>query len=322
MYRIYPAIQPYASQMLDVSDQQQLYLEQTGNPDGIPVLYLHGGPGGGISETSKRTFDPERYRIITFDQRGCGKSLPFATLEANTTQHLLQDIEQIRQHLEIEKWVIAGGSWGTTLGLVYAIHHPDRVSAMLLRGIFLARQQDYDWFLEPSGGAAQIFPDHYQQFLKPIRSKKIEQNICEAYYQVFTQADELSRNAAARAWSQWEANIACLQDKNVEQDNHNLAIALSLAILECHYILNQCFIEPDFILNNLDKISHIPATIIHGRYDTVCKLEGAYTLDKQWLNSQLLVVPAAGHSETEPAIADALCQASVALSEFLREKSL
>ena len=323
MYQIFPAIEPFHSQMIEVSGNQQIYLEQIGDPDGIPVLYLHGGPGGGISETSKRIFDPDVYRIITFDQRGCGKSLPFATLEDNTTAHLLQDIEQIRQLLGIEKWVVAGGSWGTTLALVYAIEYAQRVSALLLRGIFLARQQDFDWFLEPQGGAAQLFPDHYRTFLQPVRHKTPETSICQAYYQIFTQTDEITRVAAAKAWSQWEASIACLQAKHFEHNStSNMSTVVSLAILECHYILNQCFIEPDYIINNMDKISHIPATLIHGRYDTVCKMEGAYELDRHWPNSQLLIVPAAGHSETEPAIADALCKSSNAIAQFLQEKCL
>ena len=321
MTQLFPDIQPFASEMLDVSNGHSLYMEQTGNVKGIPVMYLHGGPGAGIGKDYRRFFDPEKYWIIGFDQRGCGKSLPFGELEDNNSHALVDDVLLIQQYLGIKKWVLFGGSWGSTLALLVAIRQPESVIGLILRGVFLAREQDYVWYLEASGGAAQLFPEYYQDFLKPINSRSKEISIVDAYYQIFTGNNEVQKMAAVKAWCLWEARISrlhCKFDENqLVSDVHR---AISLAILECHYIKHQCFIDEDYILQNMDKIQHLPASIIHGRYDCVCKIEGAYSLNQAWQNSQLSIVPESGHSSGEKLITQALCSASQAMAKFWQEK--
>jgi proline iminopeptidase len=321
MTQLFPDIQPFASEMLDVSNGHSLYMEQTGNVKGIPVMYLHGGPGAGIGKDYRRFFDPEKYWIIGFDQRGCGKSLPFGELEDNNSHALVDDVLLIQQYLGIKKWVLFGGSWGSTLALLVAIRQPESVIGLILRGVFLAREQDYVWYLEASGGAAQLFPEYYQDFLKPINSRSKEISIVDAYYQIFTGNNEVQKMAAVKAWCLWEARISrlhCKFDENqLVSDVHR---AISLAILECHYIKHQCFIDESYILQNMDKIQHLPASIIHGRYDCVCKIEGAYSLNQAWQNSQLSIVPESGHSSGEKLITQALCSASQAMAKFWQEK--
>ncbi len=316
----YPPLKIYHQQMLDVGNGHQIYLEQSGNPDGLPVLYLHGGPGAGLSDDYRRYFDPRQYRIIGFDQRGCGRSTPFGRLEHNTTRDLLDDIQRIRQTLNIDKWMLCGGSWGTTLALLSAIEHPKAVNALVLRGIFLARQEDMDWFIQQTGGAAQVFPEHYHALSEVVKSRPEEQSLIDAYYEIFKYGDELTQAHAAKAWCMWEERISVLNSSVIEQDlAHDLHHAASLALLECHYIKHRCFIDENEILNNVQRISAIPGTIIHGRYDMVCKLESAYTLSRVWRNSQLNIVPEAGHSGSDPHISDAICQATAAMAKFLKE---
>lgn len=321
MTQLFPDIQPFASEMLDVANGHALYVEQTGNVRGIPVLYLHGGPGAGIGKDYRRFFDPEKYWIIGFDQRGCGKSLPFGELENNNSHALVDDILLIQQHLKIKKWVLFGGSWGSTLALLVAIRQPASVIGLILRGIFLAREQDYTWYLEASGGAAQLFPEYYQNFLQPIKNRPKDVSIVDAYYQIFNSNNEVQKMAAIKAWCLWEARISrlhCQFDENqLVSDVHS---AISLALLECHYIKHQCFIAEDYILQNMKKIQHLPASIIHGRYDCVCKIEGAYSLSQVWQNSQLNIVPESGHSSGEKLITQALCLASQAMAKFWQEQ--
>lgn len=321
MTQLFPDIQPFASEMLDVSNGHCLYVEQTGNIKGIPVLYLHGGPGAGIGKDYRRFFDPDKYWIIGFDQRGCGKSQPFGELEGNNSHALVDDVLFIQQHLNVNKWVLFGGSWGSTLALLVAIRQPESVIGLILRGIFLAREQDYIWYLEGSGGAAQLFPEYYQNFLEPINSRSKDVSIVDAYYQIFNSNNEVQKMAAVKAWCLWEARISrlhCQFDENqLVPDVHR---AISLAILECHYIKHQCFIAEDYILQNIAKIQHLPASIIHGRYDSVCKVEGAYSLSQSWQNSQLNIVPESGHSSGEKLIAQALCSASKAMAKFWHEQ--
>lgn len=320
MGHLYPPLKAYSTEMLSVGDGHTLYIEQSGNPDGLPVLYLHGGPGAGLSPIYRSFFNPQLFRIIGFDQRGCGKSTPFAQLKGNTTQDLLDDIQRIRAHFDIDKWMLCGGSWGTTLALLSAIQHPKTVMAMVLRGIFLARQEDLDWFVGPDGGAAQIFPEHYEAYANEVKSKYPKLSLIDAYHDVFLNGDELSRTHAAKAWCLWEERISMLNNSVTENDlGQNLHHAASLALLECHYIKNQCFIEQNSILQSIDNINHIPGTIIHGRYDIVCKLQGAYELSKAWRESQLLIVPEAGHSASDPRISDAICHATDAMAKFLSE---
>ncbi len=322
MGHLYPPLKAYHSEMLDVGNGHSLYLEQSGNPNGIPVLYLHGGPGAGLSPIYRSLFDPNIYRIIGFDQRGCGQSSPFAELTNNTTQELLADIQQIRQHLGISKWMLCGGSWGTTLALLSAIEQPKTVKALVLRGIFLARKEDFDWFLSSQGGAAQLFPEHYEEFSETIRENDRNSSLIDGYYDVLLKGDELSRTHAAKSWCMWEERISMLNNTVKEQDLcQNLHRATSLALLECHYIKNGCFIDEGYIMDNVSAINAIPATIIHGRYDIVCKLESAYKLCKSWRESQLLIVPEAGHSVSDPRISDALCHATDAMAQFLNSQS-
>jgi proline iminopeptidase len=321
MTQLFPDIQAFSSEMLTVSNGHSLYLEQTGNPTGIPVLYLHGGPGAGIGKDYRRFFDPDKYWIIGFDQRGCGKSTPFGELENNNSHALVDDVLLIQQHLNIEKWVLFGGSWGSTLALLVAIRQPESVIGLILRGIFLARVQDYAWYLESSGGAAQLFPEYYQHFLEPIAGRPKEVSVVDAYYQILTSNNEVQKMAAVKAWCLWEARISrlhCTFDENqLISDIHR---AISLAILECHYIKYHCFISENYILHNVAKIQHLPVSIIHGRYDCVCKIEAAYSLSQSWVNSQLIIVPESGHSSGEKLITKALCSASRAMAKYWQEQ--
>jgi proline iminopeptidase len=321
MTQLFPDIQAFSSEMLVVTNGCSLYIEQTGNPRGIPVLYLHGGPGAGIGKDYRRFFDPDKYWIIGFDQRGCGKSTPFGELENNNSHTLVDDVLLIQQHLNIEKWVLFGGSWGSTLALLVAIRQPKSVTGLILRGIFLAREQDYTWYLESSGGAAQLFPEYYQDFLKPIEGRPLDVSIIDAYYQIFTSNNKVRKMAAIKAWCLWETRISRLHsmlDEN--QLVSDIQRAISLAILECHYIKHHCFIPENYILQNIKKIQHLPVSIIHGRYDCVCKVEAAYSLNQNWLNSRLTIVPKSGHSAGEKLITQALCSASQAMAKFLDDQ--
>ena len=321
MTELYPAIKPFDSQMLDVGQGHTIYVEQTGNPHGQPVLFLHGGPGAGIGDQYRRFFDPELYRIIGFDQRGCGRSLPFGQLEENTSQRLIEDVIAIKKYLQIDTWVLFGGSWGSTLALLVAINQPEAVCGLILRGIFLARQQDYDWFLAPNGGAAQLFPDYYQDFIQPVKDDIQKQSIVDAYYHIFTQGDDVTKMAAIKAWYLWEVRISRLHVQiNEEELVPNVHSAISLATLECHYIKHHCFVDENFILEQREKIKHIPTTIIHGRYDSVCKLEAAFNLHQGLTNSQLIIVPESGHSAFEVKMSAALCMATKSMAQFLTEE--
>ena len=321
MSKLYPPIQPYRQEMLDVGDGHKIYLELTGTLTGIPVLVLHGGPGAGLSADYRRMFDPHRYHIIGIDQRGSGRSTPFATRDHNTTQHLLADIEYVRKYLGVQSWVLFGGSWGSTLALLAAIEAPETVKALVLRGIFLARAEDTEWFLSPEAGPAQVFPEHYASFYKQVDGAKTGTEISLAYADLFAQEDEIRFTQAVKAWCLWEEWISRLHhyehEPNPDYDFHR---AKSLAQLECHYINNHCFIDENYILDNIEKIAHIPGSIVHGRYDMVCKLKAAVDLSNAWENGQLMIVPDAGHSASEPSIADALVQSTDALAHFLQEQ--
>jgi len=308
MHILYPDIKPYLTQMLSVGDGHEIYMEQSGNPEGIPVLFVHGGPGAGTQKIDRRFFDPERYRIILFDQRGSGRSTPHASLENNTTHHLVSDIEKIREHLEIERWLLFGGSWGSTLSLVYAQSHAEKVMGMILRGIFLCRQKDIHWFYQQ--GASMIFPDYWEDYLHPIPVAE-RQDLLKAYYQRLTGSNELAKMACAKAWSLWEAHCATLRP-NVDMieafaDPHR---ALSLARIEAHYFTHQGFLEENQILNNAAALEGIPGIIVHGRYDMVCPLDNAQSLHHVWHDSELHIIRDAGHASREPSIIDALVRAT------------
>ena len=305
----YPDIEPYDTGTLAVSDVHTIYYEQSGNPKGKPVVFLHGGPGGGTDGKQRRFFDPARYRIVLFDQRGCGRSTPHASLVDNTTWHLVADIEALREHLAIERWQVFGGSWGSTLALAYAEKHPDRVTELVLRGIFMLRPSELRWFYQD--GASAIFPDAWEGYLAAIPEAE-HGNLMKAYYRRLTAEDPAVRLAAARAWSTWEASTSFLlpsRDYIVHAGEDEFATAF--ARIECHYFVNAGFFDvPDQLLRDVGSIRHIPTVIVQGRYDVVCPMTSAWDLHRAWPEAQLDVIHDAGHSAYEPGIVDALIAAT------------
>ncbi len=316
MYKLYPEIKPYATHRLTVDKPHQLYIEECGNPEGLPVVFVHGGPGAGCELYHRRFFDPNVYRIVLFDQRGCGRSTPHAELMDNTTQALVADMAVIRQHLKIDKWVVFGGSWGSTLGLVYAQAYPETVLGLILRGIFLCSRREIHWFYQD--GASCIFPDYWEDFLRPIPEAE-RGDLVRAYYKRLIGDDEVARMAAAKAWSLWEGRTATLQlSKSVVDHFARPSTALSLARIECHYFMHDSFLEADQILRNAHRLADIPAIIVHGRYDIVCPVENAWALHRAWPQATLKIIADAGHSASEPGITDALVKATMTLSHRLR----
>ena len=304
MLTLYPEIEPYARHHLAVDDIHELYLEESGNPEGMPVLVVHGGPGGGCEDYHRRFFDAERFRIILMDQRGAGRSTPLAELEGNTTAHLVDDMERVRHFLGVDRWMLFGGSWGSTLSLVYAETYPENVLGLVLRGIFLCRPRDIHWFYQD--GASRVFPDYWQDFLEPIPEGE-RGDLVTAYYRRLTSTNELEQIQAAKAWSIWEGRCATLHPnpKVVEHFGHP-HVAIALARIECHYFMNQAFLEPGQILRDAGRLADIPGIIVHGRYDMVCPLENALALSAEWSRANLRIIRDAGHSASEPAIVDAL----------------
>jgi len=296
---LYPPVNPYNSGYLRVSPLHELYYEECGNPDGKPVVFLHGGPGAGINAAARRFFNPAVYRIVLFDQRGAGKSRPHASIEDNTTWDLVEDIERLRKFLEIERWQVFGGSWGSTLALAYAQTHPQRVTELVLRGIFMLRDVELKWFYE--GGAAHVFPDHWESFLAPVPEDR-RNDIMRCYHEMLTGSDDAIKLEAAKAWSLWEGVTSNLEmaDAGVTQFRAD-EFALALARVEVHYFANRGFFDdPEQLLNNLDAIRHIPAVIVQGRYDLVCPMKTAWDLHRAWPEAEFSVVPDAGHSSFEP----------------------
>lgn len=308
METLYPAIKPYVTHSLPVTPPHVLHVEECGEPKGVPVLFVHGGPGSGCESYHRRFFDPEKYRIVLFDQRGAGRSSPHAELVDNTTQALVADMEAVREYLGIDKWVLFGGSWGSTLSLVYAESYPERVHGLILRGIFLCRPEEITWFYQE--GANRIFPDLWQDFIRPI--PKAERNdLLKAYHQRLTGDDEVGRMAAAKAWSVWEGRTATLQPrKSVVDHFSDPYTALSLARIEAHYFMHNAFLEENQILRDIDRLHDIPATLVQGRYDIICPMQSAWDLHFAWPMSELHIIPDAGHSATEPGIVDALVKAT------------
>ncbi len=315
MRPLYPPIEPYVRHTLKVEPPHALYIEECGTPSGIPVLFVHGGPGGGCEPWHRQFFNPDRYRVVLFDQRGCGRSTPHASLAGNNTQALIDDIERIREHLGIERWMLFGGSWGSTLSLLYAQAFPERVTALVLRGIFLCRREDIAWFYQH--GASRLFPDAWQDFVAPVPEDQRDDMVA-AYYRLLTGQDEIRRLAAARAWSVWEGTTSTLNRKPslVEHfaDSH---VALSMARIECHYFVNDAFIRPNQIIEDADRLANIPGRIVHGRYDVVCPVDQAVALSRAWPRAELDIIPASGHSAGEPAIAEALLAATDYFSDRL-----
>lgn len=311
----YPPLEPYQTGRLKVSEIHELYYEQAGNPQGRPVVFLHGGPGGGLHADYRRFFDPRHYRVILFDQRGAGQSTPLAELRENSTWDLVKDIETLRTHLGIEKWLVFGGSWGSTLALTYAITHPERALALVLRGIFLCRPSEIHWFYQE--GASQIFPDIWEEYLKPIPSSE-RQDLVRAYYRRLTHPDENLRLEAAKAWSKWEAATSRLiVSKAAIEEFDDPDHAISFARIECHYFINNAFFNTDnWILENVHKIRHIPGFIVQGRYDLVCPARSAWDLHKAWPEAHFQWIPDAGHAAAEPGTRSALIEATEACKKY------
>lgn len=300
---LYPQVDPFDQRVLDVGDGHRIYVEQCGNPQGVPVLVVHGGPGGGCSPSMRRYFDPAHYRIVLFDQRGCGRSRPHASVEANTTWHLVSDIEVIRKTLGVERFSVFGGSWGATLALIYAITHPDRVSHLALRGVFLMTQSELDWFY--GGGAGGFFPDLWARFVAPIPEPE-RGDMIAAYARRLFSGSIIEEQRHARLWANWENALASIHfDGGVSEGPSEYARAF--ARLENHYFTNAGFLDgDDWIMRNRKKIEHIPAHIVQGRYDMICPPRAAQRLADGWHRARLTIVPMAGHALSEPGISECL----------------
>jgi proline iminopeptidase len=306
---LYPPIEPYQQGHLAVSRLHEIYYEQSGNPGGRPVLFVHGGPGGGTEPLHRRFFDPSAYRIVLFDQRGCGKSRPHASLEENTTWHLVADMERLRQELGIDRWLVFGGSWGSTLSLAYAETHPERVRGLVLRGIFLVRPKEIRWFYQE--GASFLYPDAWEAYLEPIPAEE-RHDLVAAYYRRLTSADPAVRARAAHAWSVWEGSTSKLRpDPATIARFGGETFAEAFARIECHYFTHGSFLRhPDQLLDDVGRIRHIPAVIVQGRYDVVCPMVSAWELSRRWPEAEFHVVPDAGHAATEPGTVDRLIDAT------------
>lgn len=304
---LYPKAKVFNSFNLKVSELHSIFVEESGNHNGKPVIFLHGGPGGGISSTYRQYFNPEKWRIIMFDQRGCGKSTPFAELDENTTWDLVNDIEKIRNHLNIDQWVVFGGSWGSTLSLAYSQKHPSACKGLILRGIFLVRKKEIDWFYQY--GASNVFPDRWESFLAPIPESK-RNNLLSAYYEILTGDNQEKKIEAAKAWSTWEgSSVRLILDDEFISDFGDAKFAEAFARIECHYFMNNCWLPTEnYLIENVNKIRHIPAVIVHGRYDIICPVVQAWDLHKAWPEADLHIIPDAGHSIYEEGIKNKLLE--------------
>jgi len=295
----YPAIEPFETGMLAVDERHRLYWEQSGNPDGVPVVFLHGGPGAGASPEYRRFFDPAHYRIVIFDQRGSGRSTPLGEIADNTTPHLIADIERLRVHLGIERWIVFGGSWGSTLAIAYGEHHPERCRALVLRGIFLCRRSEIEWFLY---GMRTVFPEEWRRFAEFLPEAE-RGDLLAAYRRRLMDPDPAVHRAAARAWSHYEgACSTLLPNERVVANFEDETLALGLARMEAHYFANDIFLPENFLLDNVDRLRAIPAAIVQGRYDMVCPIVTADELHRAWPEAAYEIVPDAGHSALEPGI--------------------
>lgn len=313
MRDFYPPIEPFAAGHLDVGDGQQIYWEQSGNPDGKPAIFVHGGPGGGTAPAQRRFFDPEAYRIILFDQRGCGKSTPHiadgADLSVNTTDHLISDMEKLREEFSIDRWQVFGGSWGSTLGLAYAQRHPERVTELVLRGIFLLRRSEIDWYY--NGGAANIYPDLWEGYLEPIPAADRESDLVEVYHRLLTGSDRAAATRAAVAWTTWEKSTSYLLPQPDEDDgSESDRYALAFAGIENHYFHNRGFLGEGQLLTDAHLIKDIPGVIVQGRYDVVCPARSAWDLHRAWPIADLHIVDDAGHASFEAGIRHHLIEAT------------
>jgi proline iminopeptidase len=309
MRTLYPPLEPHRTGMLRVSELHEVYFEESGNPEGKPAVFVHGGPGGGTLPEYRRFFDPNHYRIVLFDQRGCGRSRPHAELRENTTWDLVADMERLREHLGIDRWLVFGGSWGSTLSLAYAQTHPEKTSALVLRGIFLLRPQELVWFYQE--GANFIFPDAWEKYLEPIPESE-RGDLMAAYYRRLTSPDRKEQIRAAKAWSVWEGTTSkLLPDPSLVVHFEQDEFAIAFARIECHYFVNKGFFKhPDQLLDGVSRIRHIPAVIVQGRYDVVCPMVTAWELWRRWPEAELNVVPDAGHAASESGTTSFLVEAT------------
>ncbi len=313
---LYPPIEPFDQRIIDVGQGHRVYFEQSGNPDGIPVVVCHGGPGGGSSPAMRRYFDPQVYRVILFDQRGCGRSRPYASCEANTTWHLVADMEEIRRTLGIEQWVLFGGSWGATLALIYAQSHPERVTHIVLRGVFLMTQSELDWFY--NGGAGRFWPETWSRFISLVPENE-RGDLIKAYHKRLFSGNRNEEIRFGRAWSAWENALASIASNGVSGDPPS-EYARAFARLENHYFINNGFLDFDGqILANMGRISHLPGKIIQGRYDMICPPQSAWRLSELWPNADLVMVRNAGHALSEPGISQELVRAMDSIAEEQQE---
>ena len=304
---LYPAIEPFAAGMMSVGGPHEVYWEQSGNPNGLPVIFLHGGPGAGSTPAHRRFFDPDAYRIVIFDQRGAGRSTPLGELTDNTTRHLIDDIETIRRKLGIDRWLVFGGSWGSTLGLAYGQAHPERCLGFVLRGIFLCRPQEIDWFLH---GMRTIFPEAWERFSSFLPEDE-RGDLLGNYHRRLLDPDPAVHMPAARCWSTYEGACSTLRPSpETVADFGQDRMALGLSRLEAHYFVNRIFMDDNALLDNIGRLHGIPAVIVQGRYDIVCPIDTADTLHRAWPGSEYVVVPDAGHSAMEPGIRAALIRAT------------
>ena len=312
--RLYPPIEPYESGYLDVGDSHRLYWELCGNPNGKPAVFLHGGPGGGCTRDHRRFFDSARYRVLLFDQRGCGRSTPHASLDANTTWHLVDDIERLRKMLALDRWLVFGGSWGATLALAYAESFPERVSELVLRGIFTVRRSELCWLYQE--GASALFPDHWERFVAPIPEAE-RGDLIAAYHRRLTSAHETVQLAAATVWSTWEGALGSLLPNALAAAQHgDAAFALAFARIEAHYFVNRGFLEEGQLLRDAARLKGIPGTIVQGRYDVVTPAVTAWALHKAWPEAAFHLIDAAGHASSEPGILHHLVEATDAYAEY------
>ncbi|MEO6359093.1 MAG: prolyl aminopeptidase [Sphingomicrobium sp.] len=311
---LYPAIEPYKSGRLDVGDGHELYWERCGTPGAKPAVFLHGGPGAGCGPAHRRQFNPAKYDVLLFDQRGCGRSTPHASLEANTTWHLVADIERLRTMIGVEKWLVFGGSWGSTLSLAYAQTHPDRVTELILRGIFLFDQYELDW-LYKDGGAAALYPDKWEEFLEPI-PVDLRYDLVAAYRELLTGEDSDLQLRAAKAWSKWEAEtVTMLPHPEVVEDFSKPEKAIAIARIENHYMINKGWLEEGQLLRGAGKLHGIPGVIVQGRHDCCTPPKAAWALHKAWPEAHLNIVPDGGHLFSEPGVLDGLVRATDRFAE-------
>ena len=315
MNLLFPEIEAYASNYIDTGDGHTIYLEQAGNPEGIPVIFLHGGPGSGCNPNHRRYFNPEKYHIVIFDQRGCNRSTPQGTIKNNTTPDLILDIERIRKFLNIDKWLVFGGSWGATLGLLYAETYSEHVSGMILRGAFLARQSELDWFA--TLGASRIFPDHWERFIKEFPPEE-QQDLVVAYHKRLNDNNNAIKEKFARLWSDWATRVVTWNLMEQKNDVEDIKTIVNQVSIETHYAFNHYFIQENQILNNVSKIPDVPVIIIHGRKDLTCTLESSWSLHKALPRSELVIIPDAGHLAGEPAMVDALITATEKMTGLIK----